>query len=380
MQTKNPKSKTGKRVTTIRDIARLSNCSPTTVSFVLNNHPQARNIPEVTRRRVFDAVEELDYVPNAYAKMLRQGNPHTIGVIAFDMTDPYCTTVLRGIGQYLNEHNFFYQLADVQNDLSLLGAFFQNARARNIEGILGIVNSLAIEPATLAEFFGKRTIFVSIGRGMSGLKIQSVILNNLTGARLAVRHLYDLGHREIAFLLGPKVNEESQIRGDGIRATCRELGLACRDELIETIDEFPATPESGGRAIWRIMARRAPFTAVCCYDDMIAYGVIWELNRAGRGVPGEVSVIGFDDLWPSRVFNPPLTTIHQPMEEMGAEGAKLIVGLLTNSGKRLAQPTDEIVLEPTLIVRETTAPPPRTPSRPARHDGRSKGSSRGKAR
>lgn len=355
---------------TIKDIANMCNCSPTTVSFIMNNHPLAEFIADSTKERVLRAVEEMGYIPNTYARMLRNKNPRTVGIVSFDINDPYCIAVLRGIEECLNERNFFYQLADVRNDLELLHRFLQDAKSRYIDGIIGIFNSLTIDPGELKSYFAKELTLVSIGRVIPELKISSVMLDNPLGARLGVEHLHALGHRDIAFLIGPRETEDSRTRFDGIVKACRELGVPVDDNLVETITDLPATYESGAAAIGRLLDRGARMTAVFCYDDMTAYGVILELSRRGLRVPEDISVVGFDDLWPSAMYNPPLTTIRQPMNKMGVAGAEMIVNILAKPPKERPQLRHTIVMEPELVIRGTTTTPPAAAKKPARKKGR----------
>ena len=344
---------------TIKDVAHYTNCSPATVSIILNNHPLANNLAPETKTRVLKAIEELGYIPNAYAKSLRMGNIRTIGILCFDISDPFSTTILHSIEQYLNEKDYFYQLADVQNDLKLMRRFFNRVQGQSIPGIIAMANSLTFPPEKLTEMIGPDLVFVSVGQAIPALHTPAVTLDNPEGIRLGLEHLHQLGHRDIAFILGPPTIHDTLVRREAILRVCRDLGLRIQQGLLEEVTTFPATAESGALAIRRILARKIPFTAVFSFDDMTAYGVIQELYRQGRTVPRDVSVVGFDDIWPSKDFNPPLTTIQVPMVEMGRESARLVIAL---QGKKKGEApktakSRDVVFKPTLIVRESTAPP-----------------------
>jgi DNA-binding LacI/PurR family transcriptional regulator len=225
-----------------------------------------------------------------------------------------------------------------------------------------MANSLTFPPEKLAEMIGRDLVFVSVGQAIPALHTPAVILDNAEGIRLGLEHLHRLGHRDIAFILGPPTIHDATVRREAILQGCRDLGLRIRKGLLEEVTDFPATSASGARAVRRILARNVPFTAVFSFDDMTAYGVIQELYRQGRTVPRDVSVVGFDDIWPSKDFNPPLTTIQVPMVEMGRESARLVVAL---QGKKKgespkAAKSRDAVFKPTLIVRESTAPPQRS--------------------
>ena len=345
---------------TIKDIAQHSGCSPTTVSFVLNDHPLAKNIPDVTKQRIYDAVHELDYVPNAYAKMLREGIPPFVGVVSFDMMDAYCATVLHGIQKYLDNQNIFYRLEDVKNDFELLKNFLKTAKGQNIQGIVGVINSLAftINPEDLAELLPNDFAFVSIGQAFPDLNVASIEMDNYESARLSIQHLYELGHRNIAYIVGPLQIHSLQDRWAAVQEICNDYAIPLQEELLEEIHSLPVVSTSGVEAVRRLLERKVDFTAIVTFDDMVAYGVIQELSRMGFSVPGDVSVIGSDDIWPSAAYNPPLTTIQQPMIEMGEASAKLVVEMLNhnNLGESFKKP-NSIIMKPKLVVRESTAPP-----------------------
>jgi LacI family transcriptional regulator len=291
--------------------------------------------------------------------MLRSKDPRTVGIIVFDIKDPYCMAVLRGIEQYLNEQNFFYQLADVRNDLELVGRFLHEAKGRRIDGIIAISNAFTIEPSQLASALGSNMSFVFIGREVQGLETSTVLLDNEAGIRLGVEHLRELGHRRLACIIGPEETEDANARRDALLACCKKAGIPLDDALVEPVRQFPATASCGAAATRRLLARGEPFTALFAYDDVTAYGAIRELTARGLRVPQDISVVGFDDLWPSEMYNPPLTTIRQPMAEMGAAGAEMIVGILTKPKTTRGHTRQMTVMKPTLVVRETTAPPPR---------------------
>lgn len=344
---------------TLKDVAKYANCSPATISIILNNQPLANNLSAETKRRVLKAIDELGYIPNAYAKSLRMGNIRTIGILCFDISDPFSTTILHSIEQYLNEKDYFYQLADVQNDLKLMRRFFNRVKGESIPSIIAMTNSLTFPPEKLAEMIGKELVFVSIGQALPALQTPAVTLDNAEGIRLGLEHLHQLGHRSIAFIPGPRQIHDAVVRREAIVKVCRELKLRIDERLMEEAADFPATAKSGALAIRRILARKIPFTAVFAFDDMTAYGVIQELYRQGRTVPRDISVIGFDDIWPSKDINPPLTTIQVPMVEMGKESARLVIAL---QGKKQGESTKsvksrDVIFKPKLIVRESTAPP-----------------------
>ena len=341
---------------TLKDVALKTRCSTTTVSLVLNDHPLAQRISEATKQRILKAVEDLGYVPNSYAQLLRKSNLHIIGVLCSDITDPFCNQVVQGIMHHLSETNTFYQLIDIQNDESRLQQLFRTAQRQQFDGIIGIVNTMALSAETLDRFIDKKITFVSIGRAYPNLHVPALLVDNREGVRLAICHLYSLGHRRIAFIFGPPQIADSSIRRKAVYEICGELQIPVIEELTDTITEHPPTSEGGARAMRRILRRNQPFSAVFSFDDFTAYGVIQELYSQGLRVPEDVSVVGFDDIWLSKAYNPPLTTIYHPMAELGVSGAKLLIKKLKSEApKNGAAQAQEIFLRPSLVMRSSTA-------------------------
>ena len=342
---------------TIKDVARHLNCSPATISLIINNRPLAKNISPKTKTRVLKAIEDLGYVPNDYAKSLRTGNTRVLGILCFDITDPFTMTILRGIEQELNERDYFYQLVDVRNDLAMLDRFFVRIKSQGISGVIAMTNSLTLAPGELTTRISPKSFFISVGRAIESLNMPAIRLDNAEGVRLALEHFHHLGHRRVAFVIGPQQIHDAVERRECIAKTCRTLGLRMNPGLMEEVTDFPATAAGGAQAIRRIIERRIAFSAVLCFDDLTAYGVVQELHRQGLAVPRDVSVIGHDDIWPSKMLTPALTTIQVPMIEMGLASARLLVELQSGGAatRKLAGSRD-VVFKPELIVRESTAP------------------------
>ena len=341
---------------TIKDVADELNCSPTTISLILNNHPLAQRLNAKTRERVLETVKRMGYVPNAHAKLLRQSNIHSIGIICSNINDPYCTEILNGIMENLNEQDCFFKLLNVQNDEKSIDNFIRLVRSYNIEGIISINSATAIDAKILAQLQNDGLPIISIGRKNQRFNIPCILLDNALGVQIGIEHLYQLGHREIVFILGPEEIEEARMRWKAIQQTCKTLGISSRAKYIERITDSLPTSDNGARAIRRMRERDIPFTAVFAFDDWTAYGVIMELTRMGIAVPRDVSVIGFDDIWPSRSYNPPLTTLRQPMGQMGQESARIMVETLNRKKSAGKNQDTDVIFSPELIIRGSTAP------------------------
>jgi len=342
---------------TIRDVAERSGFSSATVSIVLNNAPLARYIPDITKARIQKAAQHLGYRPNLFARSLRGRRSHTVGVMVFDMTDPYCTLVLRGIENTLYQSSYLPILTDVHNERSRFERYLEMLLDRRIEGLVVLANWLFVDINVLADLEKNNIPTATVGRELKNDKISSVIVDNAAGARAALEHLHSLGHRKIAFIRGPHQLSDTEPRWRGVRTLARERDLELDSRLIvdlpESGDPFSSF-EQGYKLTEELLHRRRPFTALMAFDDMTAFGAIRALGKAGIRVPDQVSVIGFDDVSPSAIYSPTLTTVRQPMEIMGTAAATIVLEAI-NAGleKKPTRPVHRRI-DPELIVREST--------------------------
>jgi LacI family transcriptional regulator len=330
---------------TLKTVAAHLGLTAGTVSAALNNSPAARSIPERTKKRILQAAKDLNYRPNYFARSLRLQRTYTIGVIAEEIGDAYGSLVISGIEEYLRRHNFFFLTVIHRHDPKLLHTYAQMLVTRGVEGFITTDTSIT-------EKLELPTIAVA-GHG-SAEGVTNVILDHKLAARLALAHLAELGHKEIALLKGHPSSSDSAVRWAAVCETAAELGLRIRPELTVQIDSTVSTPQLGYPFAKQLLARKHPFTALFAYNDISAIGAIWALREAGLRVPEDVSVLGFDDIPAAAFNNPGLTTIRQPLERMGQIAAKTLIDLI--EGK--AEYVSEIAIEPELIVRASTG---RTP-------------------
>src|SRR6266481_8166530 len=285
-------------VITIRDVAKESGFSSTTVSIVLNNAPLARYIPAATKKRIEKAAKKLGYRPNLFARSLRSKRSHTVGVMVFDMTDPYCTLILRGIENSLYQSSFLPILTDVHNERSRFERYLEMLLDRRIEGLVVLANWLFVDINVLADLEKNNIPTATVGRELKNDNVSSVIVDNAAGARAALEHLHSIGHRKIAFIRGPRQLSDTEPRWRGVRTLAREHNLELGSRLIvdlpESGDPFSSF-EQGYKLTEELLHRRRPFTALMAFDDMTAFGAIRALAKAGIRVPGQCSVVGFDD-------------------------------------------------------------------------------------
>src|ERR1700756_5927263 len=222
---------------TIRDVAKESGFSSTTVSIVLNNAPLARYIPATTKKRIERAAKKLGYRPNLFARSLRSKRSHTVGVMVFDMTDPFCTLVLRGIQNSLYQSSFLPILTDVHNERSRFERYLEMLLDRRVEGLIVVANWLFLDINLLGDLEKSSIPTAIIGVELKTESISSVIVDNEIGSHLAIEHLHSLGHRKIAFIRGPKPLTDSAPRWRGIRNCARSVGLELDPRLIVDLPE-----------------------------------------------------------------------------------------------------------------------------------------------
>jgi LacI family transcriptional regulator len=353
-----------RHIVTIRDVARDSGFSSATVSIVLNDAPLARYIPAKTKDRIVTAAKKLGYRPNVFARSLRSRRSQAIGVMVFDLTDPYCTLILRGIENSLYQSSYLPILTDVHNERSRFERDLEMLLDRRVEGLIVLANWLFLDINLLADFEKNSIPVVMIGREPGNESISFVIADNEAGARAALEHLYSLGHRQIAFIRGPKVLGDSGPRWKGVRSFARAAGLKLDPRLIVELpgsQDAIAGFEGGYRLTEELLARKHPFTALMAFDDMTAFGAIRALAKAGVKVPEQCSVVGFDDVSPAALYMPALTTVRQPMEAMGAAAVSIVLDAINMALEKREFSVVGRRMGPELVIRESTSPAPRQP-------------------
>ncbi len=342
---------------TIRDVAKESGFSSTTVSIVLNNAPLARYIPPATKKKIERAAQKLGYRPNQFARSLRSKRSHTVGVMVFDMTDPYCTLVLRGIENTLYQSSYLPILTDVHNERSRFERYLEMLLDRRIEALIVLANWLFLDINLLGDLEKSSIPTTMIGCELKTDSISSVIVDNEVGGRLALEHLHSLGHRKIAFIRGPRSLTDSSPRWRGVRSSAKSCGLELDARLTLDLPESRdpmSSFEAGQKLTEELIRQKRPFTAVMAFDDMSAFGAIRALTRAGIRVPEQCSVIGFDDIATSALYTPSLTTVRQPMEAMGASSVGIVLDGINAVLEKREVCASHRKVAPELVVREST--------------------------
>ncbi|MGD0414788.1 MAG: LacI family DNA-binding transcriptional regulator [Terriglobales bacterium] len=348
----------GKRKVTLGDVAKESAVSVTTASLVISNGPAASRFPLPTRERIWKVARRLGYRPNFFARSLRQSRSQTLGILLFDITDPYCTQILRGIESRIRLSGYFSLITDLQNNGTQFHPCIEMLMDRQVEGIIAVANPVYLAPDLFAEFIYRQIPTVVIGRDLHGNPVSSISVDNEAGARQALQYLYQLGHTRIAFIKGPKALSDSEPRWRGIKSFAHEVGLKLEPNLIANLKGPNSTYAEAYRLAEELIKRDSEFTALVAFDDLTACAAIRALTKAGREVPKDCSVLGFDDIPSGAFYNPPLTTVQQQLEVQGFLGAEVIEDLIkAKFESRIVQPRHHM-LEPRLIVRDSTCPAP----------------------
>src|ERR1700758_1274712 len=344
-------------VVTLRDVAQESGVSPATVSVVLNNAPLARYIPPSTKDRIERAAKKLAYRPKVVSRFLSAKRNRTVGVMVFDITDPFCTLILRGIENSLYQASYLPILTDVHNQRGRFERYLEMLLARPVEALVFVANWLFVDIDLLADLEKRNIPAVMIGRELRSGAVSSVMVDNEAGAHLALEHLYSLGHRKIAFIRGPKMLVDSSPRWRGVRSFARSMGLEIDPTLVVDLPDSldPNSSFDGGfKLTEELLKHKKRFTAIMAFDDMTAFGAIRSLARVGLKTPDDCSVIGFDDVLPAGLAVPSLTTVRQPMEALGSTAVGIIMeGMNAAAEDREFKPVRR-KLAPELVVREST--------------------------
>lgn len=338
------------RRVSLKQLADHLDLSPTTLSLVLNDSPGASSIPPETKERIFAAAQAFNYRPNPIARSLRSQRTDTLGVLVPEMSDGYSSMVLGGVENYLLQEGYFYFIASHRHKDELIEEYSRLFAARNVEGLI-LVDTPLRHPVNVPV--------VSVSGHDRVARLQRIVLNHDRAAELALRHLVELGHRQIAVIKGQVFSSDTSVRWTAIESAAAELGVPIDPELVAQLEGDDPTPEPGYVAAKTLVTTEKPFTALFAFNDISAIGAIRALRELGCRVPEDISVVGFDDTLGASFHNPPLTTIRQPLRRMGALAAEWVLKRIAG-GPDMAFP-DEVGVEPELVARQSTGRAPSTP-------------------
>lgn len=344
---------------TITDIARRARVSPSTVSHVING---TRPVSPAARRRVEAAVAATGYRPNPLARSLRSGRTHTLGLLLPDSGNPFFAEVGRAIQLAAFDAGLAVFLCNTENDPEReRQAVAELVRARVDGLVLVAVDGRGDALRTLARH---GVPVVVMDRERPELPLDTVLTDHRDGGRQATRHLAALGHRRIGFVAGPAGLSPSELRLAGHRDALAAAGLPAERSLVRHGDFHP---ESGRAAARALLALPRPPTAIVAANDLMALGVLRAAADAGRQVPRDLAVVGYDDIELAAYTVPPLTTVAQPRREMGREAVRLLANRL--AARHL--PPQQALLPVTLTVRQSCGGRPGgAPRRPRREEAR----------
>jgi len=349
---------------TLLDVAVACGLSVSTVSIVLSEAPLSQNVAAKTREKIRAMASKLGYHPDAFARSLRSRRSQTVGVLVFDLSDPFCMPVVRGIQAGLYPARSLPLLIDAQSQRPLFDSYMKMILERRAESLIVIASWVFEETNLLADLKKNHVPIVIIGRDLTQQGINSVFIDNEAGGALAMHHLAELGHRKIAVIRGPGEMFDSDPRWAGVRRGAEEKGIKLDPKLAFQLPGMvgPASGFEGGeRLANEMLASGRPFTAVIAFDDVTALGVIRGLTNAGVRVPEDCSVVGFDDILLAEVTTPGITTIRQPLKEMGMRAAEWVIEAVESRVRALSDEPHRYKAQPQLIVRGSSANPlPRT--------------------
>lgn len=356
-----------RRPVTIKDVAQLSGVSAATVTRALQGHP--RVLPE-TRARVEAAASRLGYRPDHAARALVTGISRTIGLLVPTIRDPYWAEVAAGIEPRAAEDGFAVLIASGYGDPVRAGQTLEVLLGNRVDGII-VTTSAGVAEPQLTQTMGLPTVVVGLDppvgtlelegarsapiatlidageRHRQSARVSHVSFDDVNAGELAAQHLIELGHRRIAFLAGPSTLA-TVLRIAGVRRVLEQAGLT-----LCSLSYGGDTFEQGCAAGLELLRNERDFTAIVAFNDLLAAGVVRSARTLGIDVPGEVSVVGFDDIMLARLVEPALTTVRAPKYEMGERAVQLLLEHMTSEADMQWE-----LLRGSLVVRESTAPPP----------------------
>lgn len=327
---------------TVYDIARRAGVSASTVSRILNG---SAKVAADKRQAVEDAIQELNFRPNLMAQYLKTGQSMTLGVLTQHVESPFSNEMLRGVEHTLQGMEYVPLIVsghwNAEEEVERLRLLV----ARRVDGLIILTGH--VNQQTLLEF-SQQIPIVATGHNIMTERVHSFSINNRLGGYMATRYLLDLGHRDIAHIVGLPDHNDAIERHHGYRQALVSAGIEYDPSLVIQGD----FAEVGGlNAVKKLVESGRKFSAIFCANDQTCYGAILGLKQCGLRVPEDVSLIGFDDLPLSTYSNPPLTTVRQPIYEMGVKMVKTLLGLIENTELN----SDELP-ELSIVVRDTTLP------------------------
>ncbi len=333
---------------TIKDVAREARVSIGTASQALRGSPIVR---EETRRRVLVVAKRLRYHPSALARGLVTRRTHTVGLLISDIANPFFIRAVRAVEDLAQENGYNVILCNTDEDPAKETQYLQILMEKRVDGI--ILATTAGSLRAVRDVRWRRIPLVLFDRELPGVATDTVKVDGVLGGRLATEHLLGLGHRRIAIIHGPLVRSTGAERLQGYLLALRAARLHPNAELIR---EGNFKQDSGRELTRRLLDHPSPPTALFCTNNLMTVGALQALGERGVRMPSDLSLVGYDDMEWWTLTHPPLTTVGQPVYDLGREAMRL---LLAQIGKGKARRPQRVVLKPELILRESCGPPPK---------------------
>jgi DNA-binding LacI/PurR family transcriptional regulator len=338
----------------LKELADYVGLAPATVSLVINGSPVADTIAPETKELILAAARKFDYRPNFFARCLRTRRSFTIGVMVPEVSEGYNASVLSGIEDHLLQEGYLYFVASHRFRPDLIEEYAQLFQHRSVDGLIVVCTpwhrSLPFPVATISSHHSVKGV-------------TRIVLDHDRAAQLALEHLMQLGHRAIAFIKGQAFVPDTEVRWNAIVKAAAQMGLAISPKRVAQIEENSPSPHLGYKATQELLVRGEPFTALFAFNDICAMGAIRALHEYGMRVPEDVSVLGFDDIESAGYQTHGLTTVQQPLREMGKTAAQKVLRRIVNGKQDADGDSAQILFEPKLVIRETTAAARRQPGK-----------------
>jgi LacI family transcriptional regulator len=329
----------------IKDVARLAGVSVGTVSNVLN---RPEKVAESTRVRVRAVIDELGFVRSETARQLRVGTSRILAILVLDMANPFFVAVAKGAERAAREAGLGVMLCNSAGSSAEEAEYLSLFAEQRVRGVL-------VTPAdqtghNVREFARRRIPFVHVDRAVPESEGCSVSVDDVAGGTLAVRHLLSAGHRSVTYISGPRQLAQCRDRRTGALAALREAGLP--EKALRQVEAAKLDVASGIDAGARLLGLAERPTAVFCANDLLALGVLQAMYSAGVNVPGDVSIVGYDDIEFAAAAVVPLTSVRQPADRMGRTAAEMLMDETGPDADRHVHRA--VVLQPELVVRNST--------------------------
>jgi len=325
--------------TTIKDVAKLVGVHSSTVSRVINNDSR---ISEKTKNKVLFTINKLGYTPNAVARGLKTKRTYTLGMLIPDITNPFFAEIARGVEDAANKNNFNVILCNTDDKLKKERTYLQILKGKGVDGL--ILGTAHIKDRSILELEMKKFPYILVSRNIEGLDKNCIIVDDIEGGMMATEYLIKLGHCRIAHITGPLVTRSAINRLKGYRLALKKYEIEYKDELV---GEGDFKIKGGYQIMKKFLKLAKPPTVIFAANDLLALGVMQAIQKKNFHIPEDFSVVGFNDIKLASFVYPALTTIRQPMLEMGELAVEMLLKIIEKGEFN----QKKIILKPKLIVR-----------------------------